>query len=140
MAVGLGGMVAGGVVLAVLVRFGVFSSTESVSPPILAVLLPIEIGFGVLGGLVLAWGLVCVASALADMRKPIEVVGEVLRLRMRGDENHRRQYAAVDDGRSPRILAWRVSPDTYATLEQGQTVRADVTRFLRYVRSMDPRV
>jgi hypothetical protein len=74
--------------------------------------------------------------ALADLRAPAEVAGQIIRLRVRGTENHRRYYAGVDDGRSSKVLAWRVAPEVYAGLQQGQTVRGVVTRLLGYVRSM----
>ena len=35
------------------------------------------------------------------------------------------------------VLAWRVDPEVYSGLQQGQTVRALVTRFLGHVRSVE---
>jgi len=55
-----------------------------------------------------------------------------------GDRGKQRYYAAVDDGRSARIRAFVVQPTLYARLEQGQFVRATVTRHLRYVRGIAP--
>src|SRR5207247_10301439 len=92
---------------------------------------------GCRGGLVLVWGAACLVSGLADLRKPSEVSGQVLRLRIRGTENHPRRYVGVDDGRSTNVLAWRVGPEVYSGLQQGQTVRAVVTRFLGHVRSVE---
>jgi hypothetical protein len=136
-ALGLGAFLIGGLVLFLVARFGVFSVTDAVSSSVLAVLLPIEIALGILGGLVLLGGSLCLVSALADLRKPSEVVGQVLRLRVRGSEDHPRHYVGVDDGRSSKILAWRVAPELYPGLQQGQTVRAVVTRFLGHVRSVE---
>jgi hypothetical protein len=137
-ALGLGGFLVGGLVLFLVARFGVFSATDSVSSSVLAVLVPIEIALALVGGLVLLAGSLCLVSALADLRKPSEVAGQVLRLRIRGTENHPRHYVGVDDGRSSKVLAWRVAPELYAGLQQGQTVRAVVTRFLAHVRSVEP--
>jgi hypothetical protein len=137
MAVGLGGFLAGGLLLFGVLRYGVLSRTATVSSSELAVLIPIEIALGAVGGLVLIWSSVCLVSALADLRNPGEVMGQVLRLRIRGTENHRRHYAGVDDGRSSGVLAWRVDPTLYAGLQQGQTVRAVVTRFIGHVRSVE---
>jgi hypothetical protein len=136
-ALGLGGFLLGGMVEFLILRFGVFSATESVTSGVLAVLLPIEIALGVVGGLLLLGGALCLVMALADLRASTQVTGQVVRLRVRGGENHRRYFAGVDDGRSPKVLAWVVAPSVYATLRQGQTVRADVTRFLGFVRSLD---
>ena len=135
-ALGLGGFLAGGLVEFLALRFGVFSATGSVTSSVLAVLLPVEIALAVLGGIVLLGGSLCLVMALADLRQPAEVAGQVIRLRVRGTENHRRHYAGVDDGRSTKVLAWRVAPEVYAGLEQGQTVRAVVTKLLGYVRSL----
>jgi hypothetical protein len=137
LALGLGGFLAGGLVLFLVLRFGVFSATDSVDSSILAVLVPVEIALGAVAGLVLLGGSLCLVSALADLRQPGQVVGQVLRLRVRGTENHRRHYVGVDDGRSTKVLAWRVAPPLYAGLQQGQTVRAVVTRFLGHVRAVD---
>ena len=136
-ALGFVGFVVGGLVLFLVLRYGVLSTTASVSSSELSVLIPIEITLGVLGGLVLVWGSACLVSALADLRQPSEVSGQVLRLRIRGSENHPRRYVGVDDGRSTNVLAWRVTPGLYAGLQQGQTVRALVTRFLGHVRSVE---
>jgi hypothetical protein len=100
---------------------------------------------GVLSGLVLAGaaagiaaGAVLVTRALADLRSTLEVSGQVLRLRARGDDRSKRRYVAVDDGRANRIRAWVVRPELYAPLAQGQLVTASVTRRLRYVRALAP--
>jgi Predicted membrane protein (DUF2207) C-terminal domain len=137
-ALGFVGFLAGGLVLFLVARFGVFSATDSVTSSVLAILVPIEIALGAVGGLVLVWGSLCLVSALADLRKPSEVEGQILRLRVRGTENHPRHYVGVDDGRSTKVQAWRVSPELYAGLQQGETVRAVVTRLLGHVRSVEP--
>jgi hypothetical protein len=135
-ALGLGGFLFGGLLEFLVLRLGVFSATDTVPSSVLAVLLPIEVALGVVGGLVLLGGSLCLVMAVADLRRPAEVVGQVLRLRIRGTENHRRYYAAVDDGHSTKVMAWLVVPALYGQLDQGQTVRAVVTRFLGHVKSI----
>lgn len=85
---------------------------------------------------VITAGVVVVAIGLADVSATREISGPVLRLRVFGDENHRRLYMAIDDGASSRIRALRVRPELYAQLSQGETVTAQVTPRLRYVRSI----
>ena len=50
----------------------------------------------------------------------------------------RTHYAAVDEGTSPTIRAWRVKPELYSSLQQYQIVTGTLTRHLRYVRSIRP--
>jgi hypothetical protein len=138
-ALGLGGFLIGGLLEFLVLRFGVFSATESVPSSVLAVLIPVEIAVGIVGGLILLAGSICLVTAIADLRQPTEVEGQILRLRVRGTEDHRRHYVGVDDGQSSKVMAWLVAPGVYAGLQQGQTVRAVVTRFLGYVRSLEVR-
>jgi hypothetical protein len=79
-----------------------------------------------------------VLRALADLGSTREVTGQVLRLRTYGDDDDKRHYAAIDDGASPTIRAWRVKPEVYSSLRQYQIVTATLTRNLRYVRSIRP--
>jgi Predicted membrane protein (DUF2207) C-terminal domain len=77
------------------------------------------------GGVIL--GVALVAMGGADWRSNAEVTGPILRLRTFGDDKKRRYYAAVDDGESRAIRAWRVSPNQFAQLEQGQLVTVRFT-------------
>jgi hypothetical protein len=79
-------------------------------------------------------GVAVIVMAWSDWRSATEVTGPILRLREFGDEKHRRYYVAVDDGKSRSIRAWRVSPQRYAGLEQGELITARLTRNLCCVR------
>jgi hypothetical protein len=82
---------------------------------------------------------ILLARSFADLpTTPVAVEGEILRLRTIGDRGKQRYYAAVDDGSSARTRAFVVQPALYAGLEQGELVRATVTRHLRYVRGIAP--
>ncbi len=76
------------------------------------------------GGVIL--GVCLVVMGGADWRSSAEVTGPVLRLRAFGDDE-KRYYAAVDDGDSRSIRAWRVSANQYRQLEQGQLVTVRFT-------------
>lgn len=76
------------------------------------------------GGVILGVALVVMGGA--DWRSSAEVTGPVLRLRAFGDDE-KRYYAAVDDGDSRSIRAWRVSANQYRQLEQGQLVTVRFT-------------
>src|SRR5262249_59403103 len=60
--------------------------------------------------------------------------GEVVRLVARsvGDSEHRSYlyYAGIDDGRSPKIRAYRLSGDQYRRLDEGDEVRVVAGRWL----------
>jgi hypothetical protein len=77
------------------------------------------------GGVIL--GVALVAMGGADWRSSAEVTGPVLRLRAFGDDDKQRYYAAVDDGDSRTIRAWRVSPRQYGQLAQGELVTVRFT-------------
>jgi hypothetical protein len=77
------------------------------------------------GGVIL--GVALVAMGGADWRSSAEVTGPILRLRAFGDDDRERYYAAVDDGDSRTIRAWRVSPSQYGQLAQGQLVTVRFT-------------
>ena len=84
------------------------------------------------GGVIL--GVALVAMGGADLRTSAEVTGPILRLRTFGDDKKPRSYAAVDDGGSRVIRAWRLSPGQYAQLEQGQLVTGRFTPNLGRIR------
>src|SRR5437867_10994395 len=83
-------------------------------------------------------GVAVIVMAWSDWRSGVEVTGPILRLREFGDEKHRRYYVAVDDGRSSSIRAWRVSPQRYTGLEQGEQVTVRLTRNFCCVRWIIP--
>ena len=76
--------------------------------------------------------------AAADLWSTRQVTGQILRLRKYGSDDKTRFYAAVDDGTSPKIRAWRVDSNLYSKLVQGDVVTATITPYLRYVRSITP--
>jgi Predicted membrane protein (DUF2207) len=77
--------------------------------------------------------------ALADLWSTKEVTGQILRLRTYGSDDKKRWYVAVDDGSgASTIRAWRLRPELYSQLVQGDVVTASVTPNLRYVRSIAP--
>jgi hypothetical protein len=83
----------------------------------------------VVAGLVVLW-------ALVDLGSTREVTGQILRLRAYGDDDDKRYYVAVDDGRSATIRAWRVKSELYTPLRQYEIVTGTLTRNLRYVRAV----
>jgi hypothetical protein len=95
---------------------------------LLYVVLPVAVA--AVAGLAILW-------ALVDLGSTREVTGQVLRLRAYGDDDHKRYYVAVDDGRgSTTIRAWRVKPELYSPLRQYEVVTGTLTRNLRYVRAI----
>jgi hypothetical protein len=88
----------------------------------------VEPGFAAFGAALLVLGL----SA-----PTIELSGPTLRLRVFGDENHRRPYVAIDDGASSDVRALLVKPELYTGLAHGEVITARATRNLRYARSID---
>ena len=88
--------------------------------------------------LAIAIGAALLLESLLDFSAVDQVTGPILRLRALGDDDDKRHYVAVDDGRSPRLRAWRISPAQYSALAQEELVTASVTRHLRHVRSIAP--
>jgi hypothetical protein len=70
---------------------------------------------------------------LAQGRRTVE--GRVLRHRIKGADDSRRWYVAVDDGTTDRIRAWRFRQATSAP--QGATVRAEVSPRTNHVRELE---
>src|SRR5262249_18767231 len=87
-----------------------------------------------LAALLLVLGVRNLLRALAEYpsRRPVE--GEVVRLVARsvGDSEHRSYlyYAGIDDGRSPKIRAYRLSGDQYRRLDEGDEGRVVAGRWL----------
>ena len=89
----------------------------------------------------LLWGLWILSAAVPDLFTTRAITGTVLRCRTRtrvlssGSSPKYWYYFAIDDGTRDRIAAFRVSEDRYRSVRQGQTVTADVTPRLGYVRA-----
>jgi hypothetical protein len=81
-------------------------------------------------------GLSMLVTGVADLVRPRRsVAGRVLRVRMRGDDDHHYWHVAVDDGTSDRVRAWRV--DHRPDVRQGDTVRARVSPWLAHVTDLE---
>jgi hypothetical protein len=101
-----------------------------------------------LGATVLAfplfWSLWLLSRAVPDLFTTRTVTGTVLRCRKHtralsnNDSPKYWYYVAIDDGTRPRIDAYSVSEHQYTSVYQGQTVTADVTPRLGYVRTIGP--
>jgi hypothetical protein len=88
--------------------------------------------FVAFGAAVFLVGASMLVGGVADMVRGRRVVeGRVLRLRMRGDEQHRYWHLAVDDGTGTRVRAWRLAASP--PVSQGAFVTARVTPWLRHV-------
>ena len=96
---------------------------------------------------VLGAGLICllvtvrlgslVVQALNDLFVTRTVEGEVLRERTWGTDENITHWVAVDNGKSPVVRAWRVSPARATEVDQNQVVRARVSPLLGFVRSFE---
>lgn len=92
--------------------------------------------------LAIAWSLWVLVRATPDLWKTRTVTGEIVRDRrfVRSQDNNRvryHYYLAVDNGTQAKIAAWRMREDLWSERDQGETVRAEITPNLRYVRSME---
>jgi hypothetical protein len=87
-------------------------------------------------GVILGPALVVMASK--DVRVSTEITGLIIRLRTFGDDDGRRYYVAVDDGRSRLLRAFRVSASQYDGLHQGGRVTVRFTPNLGRVRWIIP--
>jgi hypothetical protein len=84
-------------------------------------------------------GIAVAVMAVQDQWTADEVTGPVLRLRAFGDEDEdKRYYAAVDDGSSRTIRAWKLDKLYYERLTQGQLVTVTATPNLGRVRWIGP--
>jgi Predicted membrane protein (DUF2207) len=79
-------------------------------------------------------GIALAIMAFADLGSTVEQTGPVLRLRTFGDDDRQRYYAAIDDGTSRTIRAFRVKPRHYDALTQGELVTVAVTKNLGCLR------
>ena len=95
------------------------------------------LGAGLIGLLVTVRLGSLVVQALNDMFVTRTVEGEVLRERTWGSDENITHWVAVDNGKSPVVRAWRVSPSRATEVDQNQVVRARVTPLLGFVRSFE---
>ena len=95
------------------------------------------LGAGLIGLLVTVRLGSLVVQALNDMFVTRTVEGEVLRERTWGSDENITHWVAVDNGKSPVVRAWRVSPARATEVDQNQVVRARVTPLLGFVRSFE---
>jgi hypothetical protein len=85
-----------------------------------------------IGALIAAFGAALLVAGVGDLvRRRRTIEGRVLRIRERGDDEHRFWHVAVDDGTADRVRAWRMKSAPHA--HQGATVRARVSPWLRHV-------
>jgi hypothetical protein len=95
-------------------------------------------------GLPLLWALWVLVRALPDLFTHRTITATAVRCRPRkrilasSDPPKYWYYVALDDGSRDRIAACRVKEELYRQVHQGQTVTAEVTPRLRYVRSISP--
>jgi hypothetical protein len=122
-----------GVVAYFLLRLDAAAELDSVQPGLDRWSWTVNVAL-VLAGAVLAFGVRNLFRALAEYpsRRPVD--GEVVRLVTRtvGDSEHRSYvyYAAVDDGRSAKTRAYRLSREQYQGLDEGDEVRLVAGRWL----------
>ena len=83
-------------------------------------------------------GIALAVMAFADLGQTMERTGPVLRLRTFGGDDRQRYYAAIDDGSSRTIRAFRVKPRHYTALVQGELVTVAVTKNLGSLRWIAP--
>ena len=124
--------------VAVVVLWVVAPAAFDVAPDAGPVELLVALIFVAVPAAVAAGAGLVILRALADLGSTREVTGQVLRLRTYDDDDDKRHYAAVDDGSSPTIRAWRIKPELYSPLRQYEIVTGTLTRNLRYVRSIRP--
>jgi hypothetical protein len=90
----------------------------------------------------LLWSGWALSGAIPDLFGSRTVTGTVLRCRARArmlssrNEPKYWYYVAIDDGTHDRIAAYRVPEARYRSVRQGQTVTADVSPRLGYVRTL----
>ena len=84
------------------------------------------------------FGIAVAVMAVQDQWTSNEITGPILRLRAFGDDEEPRYYAAVDDGSSRTIRAWKLDKLHYERLTQGQLVTVTATPNLGCVRWIEP--
>jgi hypothetical protein len=101
------------------------------------------IGVG-LAAVVVVWAVSVLVRAVPDLWSRRTVTGEIVRDRRRtqvfaaGNQPRYWYYLAVDDGSSDRLRAWRIRAQLWQQCHQGETVTAEITPGLAYVRSIVP--
>jgi Predicted membrane protein (DUF2207) C-terminal domain len=92
--------------------------------------------------IVVGWALWVLVRAVPDLWQTRTVTGEIVRGRRfrqwfsSGDEPKYWYYAAIDDGTTDHLDAWRLSEVLYRDHAQGEQVTAEVTPRLGYVRTL----
>jgi hypothetical protein len=92
--------------------------------------------------LVIAWAIWVVVRAVPDLWSRRTVTGEIVRRRRyrqvfkSGNSPKYWYYLAVDDGSGPRVSAWRVRAALWQAHSQDESVTAEMTPRLRYVRAL----
>src|SRR5262245_4848654 len=87
-------------------------------------------------GAAVVLGIAVVIVAIPDFWTTIELTSPILRLRAFESDDEVRYFAAVDDGSSASIRAFRLTAEQDATLRQGQLVTVVASRNLGRVRSI----
>ena len=112
-----------------------------------SLLVPVRLGMVILLALLFLRWLLELGCGLLDLVPSKEVSGHVLRTRTRwspvpghgSNEKAQRYFVAIDDGRSERIDAYRVSEKKYPQFAQGLDVTLTITPRLGYVRTISNR-
>ena len=136
--------------VAALVGYGLLQLAESERPKEISTSAWTWVERGTVIGLVpvilvIAWAAWVVFNAVPDCWQRRTVVGDIVRDRRfrqwfsSGDDPDYWYYLAVDDGTQDKIAAWRVRESLWEQRSQGETVQAELTPRLGYVRSMSPR-
>ena len=92
--------------------------------------------------LVLAWAAYVVVRAVPDLTSTRAITGDVVRHRRfrqvitSSDNPSYWYYLAVDDGSADKVTALRLRRELWSTVSQGDTVTAQITPRLSYVRSI----
>jgi hypothetical protein len=135
--------------VAALVGYGLVQLADSDRPKEISATAWTWVERGTVIGLVpvllaLAWAAWVVLNAVPDCWQRRTVVGDIVRDRRyrqwfsSGDDPDYWYYLAVDDGTHDRIAAWRVRESLWEQRSQGETVQAEISPRLGYVRSMTP--
>jgi Predicted membrane protein (DUF2207) C-terminal domain len=136
--------------VAALVGYGLLQLAGSDRPKEISVSAWTWVERGTIFGLVpvilaIAWAAWIVFNAVPDCWQRRTVVGDIVRDRRyrqwfsSGDDPDYWYYLAVDDGTQDKIAAWRVRESLWEQRSQGETVQAELTPRLGYVRSISPR-
>jgi hypothetical protein len=87
-------------------------------------------------GCAILLGIAALVVAIPDLWSTTQVTGPILRLRAFESDDELRYYAAVDDGSSRSLRAFRLTAEQHDAFRQGQLVTVVATRNLGRVRSI----